>query len=166
MHCSIVYILVQKYNIMMEKYTLLRLLQIWSTNCCLMMHISRYRVRGNCICTVYIKLAQCSDCINLHCFYVKALHCSALFIYEGIQAAESPHSGSDQFRLRARAKKCRRRMHAFNFCTSQNVSIAETNSSSCRVLSPLCRQIWTNGKLEELEGRGEGWVGGGVWCSG
>ena len=72
MHCSIVYILVQKYNIMMEKYTLLRLLQIWSTNCCLMMHISRYRVRGNCICTVYIKLTQCTA--------VQQLHQPALFV--------------------------------------------------------------------------------------
>ena len=38
-----------------------------------------------------------------------------------------------------------------DFCTRQNVGIAETNSSSCRVLSPLCRRIWTNGKVVELK---------------
>ena len=125
---------------------LLRLLQIWSTNCCLMMHISRQRARGNCICTVYIKptavqpllcsilqfFALCHNvyirlsavqlyCINLllHCtapLYVKVLH-SALFIYQGIQAAESPHSRSDQFRLGPCGKKMQRHACLSIFCT-------------------------------------------------
>ena len=48
---------------------------------------------------------------------------TALFIYEGIQAAESPHSGSDQFRLgftpEKAAQKCSGMQHACLsiFCT-------------------------------------------------